>query len=65
MAYSESTWSSVGYRRRPRDTIVTAVWPRMQAEAWFLLVTITAVVLIGIFASLLVVQQRMNLGIPW
>lgn len=55
-----------GYRDRdesPRE--ITAVWPKGQAEAFFLLTIVTAAVLIGLFANLMDIQQKMQLGVPW
>ena len=40
-------------------------WPDQQLNFWILIMLATGGVLIGIFASFVVAQNTLGLGIPW
>jgi hypothetical protein len=54
--------------RNSRSTMIRVTefrWPALQLYFWLITVLATAAVLIGVFASFIVVQDKMNLGQPW
>lgn len=66
MARSELT--SVSRRSRHRERVVVResfYWPDQQLNFWILVMLATGGVLIGIFASFVVAQRALRLGIPW
>ena len=48
-----------------RTTIDQYKWPTQQLLIWRFVMYGTGGTLLGIYASFLVIQQQMSLGIPW
>lgn len=64
MARSELT--SVSRRSRRRVVVRESFfWPDQQLNFWIIIMLATGGVLIGIFASFVVAQNTLRLGIPW
>ena len=64
MARSELT--SISRRSRRRVVVRESFyWPDQQLNFWILIMLATGGVLIGIFASFVVAQRTLRLGIPW
>jgi hypothetical protein len=65
MALTESTnlTEEVTVRRRIRTTRYH--WPALQLNFWLLIMLIGSSTIMGIFANFIIVQQQMDVGIPW
>ena len=67
MARSELTSVSRRSRVSRRRMVVREnyFWPDQQINFWIVIMLATGGVLVGIFASFVVTQQQLRLGIPW
>jgi hypothetical protein len=61
MASTESTMTEVVVHR----VRTKYHWPALQLNFWLLIMLVGSSTILGVYASFIVVQQQLEVGIPW